>query len=216
MVDRSITLAVPPFADMAHDLVKTGFSLARNDTSPKIESTQSARRRRIIGGSKTVKIERSVRDHGSKEIWSNGVLVLLLTKDENLQVRKEIHGQIKAFNDSISEPHRMARKAGVRPLHVILRDQDGRLLGGLIADTYWGWLDIDDFWLDKTVRGQGLGRIMLQTAEKEAQSRGCRYAKLETFNFQARGFYEKCGYRIVGQLDDYPPGGSFFWMCKDL
>ena len=111
----------------------------------------------------------------------------------------------KAFNDAISEPHRTARTPeAVRPLHILLRDQDGRLLGGLIADSYWGWLDVDDFWLDETMRGQGLGRAMLLAAEKEAISRGCRYAKLETFSFQARGFYEKCGYRVIGQLDEYP------------
>ena len=33
---------------------------------------------------------------------------------------------------------------------------------------------------------------------------------------EARGFYEKCGYRVIGQLDEYPPGGSFYWMRKDL
>lgn len=153
----------------------------------------------------------------SREIWSNGKLVLLLTADKNPEVRREIHEQIKAFNDAISEPHRTARKPeAVRPLHILLRDQDGRLLGGLIADSYWGWLDVDDFWLDETMRGQGLGRAMLLAAEKEAISRGCRYAKLETFSFQARGFYEKCGYRVIGQLDEYPPGGSFYWMRKDL
>jgi hypothetical protein len=95
----------------------------------------------------------------SREIWSNGKLVLLLTADKNPEVRREIHEQIKAFNDAISEPHRTARTPeAVRPLHILLRDQDGRLLGGLIADSYWGWLDVDDFWLDETMRGQGLGR----------------------------------------------------------
>jgi hypothetical protein len=40
--------------------------------------------------------------------------------------------------------------------------------------------------------------------------------KLETFSFQARGFYEKCGYKVVGQLDDCPPGQRFYWMYKAL
>jgi len=93
---------------------------------------------------------------------------------------------------------------------------NGKLRGGLIADTYWNWLDVDDFWLEENARGQGHGRHILQAAEKEAIARGCRFAKLETFSFQARGFYEKCGYNVIGQLDEYPPGQSFFWMQKEL
>ena len=113
-------------------------------------------------------------------------------------------------------PNLIERPGRQGQLYILLRDQNGRLLGGLIADTYWGWLDVDDFWLDETARGRGLGGMMLVAAEKEAIARGCRHAKLETFSFQARGFYEKCGYRVVGQLDEYPPAGSFYWMRKDF
>lgn len=52
-------------------------------------------------------------------------------------------------------------------------------------------------------------------AEAEALQRGCSRAKLRTFSFQARGFYEKEGYRVVGELEDYPPGETFYWMQKD-
>ena len=152
-----------------------------------------------------------------KKFWSEGKLILSLSNSADQQVRSQIHEQIKAYNDAVSEPHHLARKEGsVRPLNIILRDKEGKLLGGLIADTYWNWLDVDDFWLDKSVRGQGIGRLMLQAAENEAVSRGCRYSKLETFSFQARGFYEKCGYQVVGRLQNYPPGQSFYWMSKDL
>ena len=39
---------------------------------------------------------------------------------------------------------------------------------------------------------------------------------LSTFSFQARDFYQRHGYRVVGQLDDYPPGETFYWMRKEL
>jgi hypothetical protein len=53
-------------------------------------------------------------------------------------------------------------------------------------------------------------------AETEVKSRGCSHAFLSTYSFRARGFYEKFGYRVVGQLDDYPPGQSYYWMRKNF
>ena len=59
-------------------------------------------------------------------------------------------------------------------------------------------------------------RAMLAAAEAEARLRGCLRARLSTFDFQARGFYEKQGYCVVGTLADYPPGSAMYWMRKDF
>jgi hypothetical protein len=37
-----------------------------------------------------------------------------------------------------------------------------------------------------------------------------------TYRHQALGFYQKYGYQIVGQLDDYPDGSTLYWLRKDL
>jgi hypothetical protein len=39
---------------------------------------------------------------------------------------------------------------------------------------------------------------------------------LTTFDFQARSFYEIKGYKVVGEIKDYPPGSSYFTMVKEL
>ena len=57
---------------------------------------------------------------------------------------------------------------------------------------------------------------MLAAAEAEALRRGCRGARLFTYSFQARGFYEKHGYTVFGVLDDFPPGHSQIWLRKTL
>jgi hypothetical protein len=41
---------------------------------------------------------------------------------------------------------------------------------------------------------------MLLQAEQEAKARGCRGAWLDTYSFQARGFYERLGYAVFGAL----------------
>ena len=125
--------------------------------------------------------------------------------------------QIRAFNDAHSPPHRAARRPGaVRPLHVMLEDARGEIIGGLAGSTYWDWLEIEHFYVPAELRGQGVGSSLLTTAETEARRRGALHAFLTTFSFQARTFYAKRGYIVVGTLEGYPPGSAYFWMRKEL
>jgi hypothetical protein len=39
---------------------------------------------------------------------------------------------------------------------------------------------------------------------------------VDTFSFQAPGFYEKLGYRTFGRLDDFPAPYHRVWMTKAL
>lgn len=130
--------------------------------------------------------------------------------------RSYIHEQIKAFNNEMSAHHRSVRKSGTKPLDIFIRDEEGHLCGGLVGTTYWGWLEVEDLWLGSSLRGRGIGRRLVLMAEAEAVTRGCSRAWLRTFDFQARGFYEKLGYRVVGALEEYPPGSALYWMRKDL
>ncbi len=104
-----------------------------------------------------------------------------------------------------------------KPLAVFLRDEHGLPHGGLLGWTLWSWLHIDTLWISDSLRGRGLGQKLLFTAEKAARIRGCTLAEVDTFNFQARAFYEKCGYSVFGTL----PGigrGRFerYYLQKEL
>ena len=48
-----------------------------------------------------------------------------------------------------------------------------------------------------------------------AFERGCHSAWVETFSFQAPGFYRKLGYEPFGELD-YPPGHKRIFLHKRL
>ena len=56
----------------------------------------------------------------------------------------------------------------------------------------------------------------MAVAEDEALARGCHQVVLFTYRFQAPGFYERCGYRIVGRVDNYPMGAPALWFQKSL
>jgi GNAT superfamily N-acetyltransferase len=79
-------------------------------------------------------------------------------------------------------------------------------VGGLIAETARGLLFIDQFWLAPGYRRRGLGSRLLTAAEAEARRRGCRTAWLDTYDFQARPFYERHGYEVFDELGGLPGG----------
>jgi GNAT superfamily N-acetyltransferase len=103
-----------------------------------------------------------------------------------------------------------------QPLTLFLRAPDGRLLGGLLGDTYWGWLSVGILWLEESARGAGHGSRLLAAAEAEARRRGCHHAHVDTMSFQALPFYEKRGYRVWGELRDLPRGYSRIFLAKTL
>ena len=100
------------------------------------------------------------------------------------------------------------------PLAVLVRDETGAIAGGLTGRTSAAWLYVELFWLPETLRGTGLGKRMMVAAEAEAVRRGCIGAHLDTYDYQAPGFYQKLGYEVFGSIEDHPPGHTRFWMRK--
>ena len=102
------------------------------------------------------------------------------------------------------------------PVRLFIRSARGEWLGGLIGSLWGGWLHVTYLWVDAVVRGQGYGTRLLRMAEEYAVERGCFASTLETHSFQARPFYEKCGYQVFATLEDWPPGHAKFFMRKQL
>lgn len=103
-----------------------------------------------------------------------------------------------------------------QPLTVLLRASDKTVLGGLLGETYWGWLHINILWLHENVRNQGYGTQLLGLAEQEAIRRGCHAVHLDTLSFQAPDFYERHGYKVFGVLHNHPGEHFRFFLKKEL
>jgi GNAT superfamily N-acetyltransferase len=101
-------------------------------------------------------------------------------------------------------------------LCLVLYSPDQQIVGGVIAETYWNWLFINVMWVKEDMRGSGFGAKLLKRTEEEAVKRGVKHAFLDTFTFQAPGFYEKNGYTTFGKLDGFPPGYQRIFYKKDL
>jgi GNAT superfamily N-acetyltransferase len=99
---------------------------------------------------------------------------------------------------------------------VIAKDDNSKVLGGIRANAYWNYCIIELLWLSKKSRGLGLGSQLIESAENFAKEKGFGYMRTETLSFQAKPFYEKLGYKLFGELPDYPKGHTTYCLVKEL
>ena len=131
---------------------------------------------------------------------------------ENIDSQKSqiIGDLIRSYNLSKREV------AESEPLNLYVEDDSGELMAGLVGETFGNWLEIEYLFVKEDLRGQGIGLQLLERAESEAKKRNCRFAFVNTYQFQAPAFYQKQGYKEVFTLKDYPYTGQRHYYQKDL
>lgn len=134
----------------------------------------------------------------------------IILENTESQKAQEIGDLIRFYNRSKRE------KAESEPLNLYVEDDKGELMAGLVAETFGNWLEIEYLFVKEEFRGQGIGSQLLQQAESEAKKKNCRYAFVNTYQFQAPTFYQKQGYKEVFTLKDYPYTGRRHYYQKDL
>ena len=103
-----------------------------------------------------------------------------------------------------------------QPIALLVRDDNGEILGGLYGRFFYQWLFIELLSVPEQARGQGLGSKLMQMAEDLARKKECVGIWLDTFDFQAPEFYKRLGYSELGQIADYPPGHKRHFFQKRL
>lgn len=88
--------------------------------------------------------------------------------------------------------------------------------GALVGLCAHGWLYLHMFFLPEDLRGQGIGGRMVQQLEDAARAHGCIGAWVDSYSFQAPGFYEGQGYTRFGTIPDFPPGHARIFLMKRL
>ena len=125
-------------------------------------------------------------------------------------LRNAVLSGLYGYNDQFAGPMENSM------LTIGARDAERRIIGGLIVNLQpgWKWMHLQRLWVDESHRCAGIGRLLVETAEKEGRTRGCLHVSVDTFEFQARGFYEKLGYVVYAVLEDYPVGHRKFMLRK--
>lgn len=97
---------------------------------------------------------------------------------------------------------------------IFIRNDQQEILAGLSGWTWANACEIRTLWVHPSWRGQGYGRNLLKSAEQEARASGCNVILIVSYSFQARAFYQKYGYELAFQLNDFPPGHQNCFLVK--
>ncbi|MDH4222996.1 MAG: GNAT family N-acetyltransferase [candidate division Zixibacteria bacterium] len=103
-----------------------------------------------------------------------------------------------------------------RALRIFIQDKNNRVVGGVSANAFGGWVYIELLWIKESLRNMGYGTKLMEMLEQEAMQMGCKHAHLDTYSFEARPFYERLGYELFGTLENYPEGHCKYFLKKTL
>ncbi len=124
---------------------------------------------------------------------------------------EEVHKRLQQYNAS-------AWIKGTQPFEEINRCafDNQEIIGGILGDIELGSaLHIRLFFIDTKYRCCGVGSKLLKEIEDEAKNKGASFSYVETFDFQAKGFYEKNSYEVFSMLE-YTSGNVLYFMKKEL
>ena len=139
-------------------------------------------------------------------------MTLRITTPENPSEadREAVLAPLRAYNISRAGDPR------IRPVAILLTDARGDRVGGLWGRCAYNWLFVELIAVPEEHRGQNYGTALMEQAEGIARANDCIGIWLDTYEFQARDFYEKLGFELFGTLDDHPIGQKRFFLRKRL
>lgn len=91
-----------------------------------------------------------------------------------------------------------------------------KVIGGACGYIEYNWYYLDLLWVDEKYRNQDVATNMLKQIEEYSRSNKLSGMWVETWNFQARGFYEKMGFSVFGEMKDCPPETVCYFLSKYL
>jgi len=125
--------------------------------------------------------------------------------------REAILDVLVAYNDEAHGP------SGYEPVAVLVKHPEtGATIGGLWGRIVFDWLFVELLVVPEEARGTGVGSRLMAEAEARAKARNCAGIWLDTFAFQAPGFYAKLGFEPFGRIDDHPRGKARYFLQKRL
>lgn len=124
---------------------------------------------------------------------------------------------IQRLNDGIMEQAK--KKKGMKQLDFfafLMRDEDGNIVGGCAGDNMYGGLFVGQLWVQEQLRGMGYGTKLMHSAEALARKSGCNFMAVNTFDWEALGFYKKLGFYVEFERKGFDKNSIFYFLRKEL
>lgn len=93
---------------------------------------------------------------------------------------------------------------------------NGKLIGGAVGSIKYGWYFLAELWVDEKFRNNDVGTSLIKKIEEEVKANNALGIRTETWDFQARGFYEKNGFKVYAEFKDCPPGTIEYFLSKKV
>jgi GNAT superfamily N-acetyltransferase len=122
--------------------------------------------------------------------------------------RKILVRELVGYNEQKGHP------GNWQPVGFYALDMDGQLVGGIQGNFEWDWLHITHLWVRDS--GRGLGRQLMESAERFAKEQRKKGLFLDTLEFQARPFYEKLGFSVMGTIENAAGSNTRYFMSKHI
>lgn len=136
-----------------------------------------------------------------------------IVQQENKEDREFIRRKLIEHNTA-SLPAEI--KSPLDEVSFIARNENGEIIGGIAGTGFWQHMHIDFLWVDEAARGRRIAEQLMGEMEQYARKAGCRLIVVDTFSFQAPGFYKKQGFVEFGVLENHPAGHSQHYFEKRL
>jgi len=146
--------------------------------------------------------------------------MITIKNDNNVEMKNIIHSNLRRNNidkcewlkNNISTDINVSNAKNIN----FLAFDDNNLIGGAIGFIQYNWYFLDLLYVDKKYRGQDIGTNLIKEIETFAREENLTGIRTETWDFQARGFYEKNGYIVFAEIKDCPPGTIEYFFKKEL
>src|SRR5215213_2708567 len=99
----------------------------------------------------------------------HSAVLISIETDTADELRKAVESGLYAYNDRFAGPMRNSM------LMIGARDVEKKIIGGIVANLQpgWKWMTVQRLWVDESYPHEGIGRLLLDAAETEAQKQGC-------------------------------------------
>jgi ribosomal protein S18 acetylase RimI-like enzyme len=102
--------------------------------------------------------------------------------------------KVKMENDLVAYEAEHGIDVNYKRFSLVMTDDLEEVIGAINAYTVFSEVYIDEVWVDGGHRRKGLGQQLIMEMERLFKGKGFNNMNLVTNEFQAAGFYEKCGF----------------------